>query len=159
MSKFSKLVQKQKERQEAKKTHFNLEAQTNANRQGLICACGSNQSYKSCCEPIHQNIHLAKTPEQLMRSRYTAYVLGNVDYLLQSHHSSTRPIREREEIVIWAKSVTWLRLEVLKKSEPLKNEGFVTFKAFFLENGQQQVIYEISRFVKENGHWTYIDGE
>lgn len=159
MSKFSKLVQKQKEKQETKKHRFNLEANTNANRKGLLCVCGSVKSYKTCCEPIHKDILKANLPVDLMKSRYTAYTLGNIDYLMQSHHASTRPIADQKEILAWAKSVTWLKLEIIEAPKPIQNEGFVTFKAYFLENGKQQVIYEKSRFVKENNHWTYIDGE
>ncbi len=158
MSKFSKLVQKQKERQETKKSNFNLEARTNANREGVVCACGSKKSYKTCCGLIHSDIHQAKTPLALMKSRYTAFTIGYIDYLMRSHHSSTRPVAEKEDILKWAKSVTWLNLEIVESPKPIETEGFVTFKASFLENGKQNVIHEKSRFVKENGHWTYIDG-
>ncbi|MDO6737511.1 YchJ family protein [Wenyingzhuangia sp. 2_MG-2023] len=158
MSKFSKLIQKQKEVKDSKKHRFNLEAKTNANREGVLCACGSKHSYKTCCEPIHKNIYLAETPLSLMRSRYTAYVLGNIEYLMLSHHSSTRPIVEKKEIETWAKSVQWLKLEIVQTSETTSEVGFVTFKAYFLENGKEHVIHEESRFVKENNHWSYIDG-
>ncbi|MGY5353763.1 YchJ family protein [Wenyingzhuangia sp. IMCC45467] len=158
MSKFSKIIQKQKEQQTEKKHRFNLEAKTNANRTLVMCACGSKKSYKVCCEPIHQNILLAKTPLALMKSRYTAYVLANIDYLMQSHHSSTRPISERDEILNWTKSIQWMGLEIIEAKKSNADEGFVTFKAHFTENGVVQVIHEKSRFVKENNHWTYIDG-
>lgn len=158
MSKFSKLIQKQKDHQVAKKHRFNLEAKTNANREGLLCACGSKKSYKLCCEPIHKNIELAKTPLELMKSRYTAYVLGDVDYLMLSHHSSTRPISEKEEILNWTESVQWVGLEIVEARATLTDEGFVTFKAHFIENGVNNTIFEKSRFIKENNHWTYVDG-
>lgn len=159
MSKFSKLVQKQKDKQEVKKTHFNLEAKTNANREGVVCACGSKKSYKTCCKPIHKDISKALLPVDLMKSRYTAYTLGAIDYLMESHHTATRPTADKKEILDWAQSVTWLKLEIVAAPEVIGSEGFVTFKAFFLEDGKQQVIFEKSRFVKENHHWTYIDGE
>ncbi|GGF70274.1 YchJ family protein [Wenyingzhuangia marina] len=158
MSKFSKLIQKQKENQAAKKYRFNLEAKTNANREGVLCACGSKKSYKLCCELIHKNIELAKTPLELMKSRYTAYVLGDIDFLMLSHHSSTRPISEKEEIFKWTQSVEWKGLEILEAKEIQTSEGFVTFKAFFIENCIPNLIHEKSRFLKENDHWTYIDG-
>lgn len=158
MSKFSKLIQKQKEQQTTKKDRFNLEAKTNANREKVLCACGSKKSYKQCCEPIHHDILLAQTPLLLMKSRYTAYVMGNIDYLMISHHSTTQPISEKEEILNWTKSVKWLGLEIIEAPKTTSDEGFVTFKAHFLENGSQQVIYEKSRFLKENNYWTYVDG-
>lgn len=158
MSKFSKLIQKQKEHQTSKKHRFNLEAKTNANREGVLCACGSKKSYKLCCEPIHKDILLAKSPLELMKSRYTAYVLGNIDYLMTSHHSSTRPTQEKEAILQWTKNVDWLGLEIIEANEPQQNEGYVTFKAKFLENGTEQTIFEKSRFLIEDNYWTYIDG-
>ena len=158
VSKFSKLVQKQKEQQIPKKHRFNLEARTNANREGLFCPCGSNKSYKICCEPIHKDISQAKIPLELMKSRYSAYVLGNIDFLMTSHHPSTRPVLEKQEILTWTKSVEWQRLEIIEAKEANSNEGFVIFKAHFRENGESSVIFEKSRFIKENQHWTYIDG-
>lgn len=159
MSKFSKLVQKQKDKQEVRKTHFNLEAKTNANREGVVCACGSKKSYRSCCEPIHKEMSKALLPVDLMKSRYTAYTLGAIDYLMESHHTTTRPLSEKKEILAWSQNVKWLQLEIVAAPKPTDKEGFVTFKAFFLEDGKQQVIFEKSRFVKENNHWSYIDGE
>ncbi|MDO3695734.1 YchJ family metal-binding protein [Wenyingzhuangia sp. chi5] len=158
MSKFSKLIQKQKEHQVAKKHRFNLEAKINANREGVLCACGSKKSYKLCCELIHKNIELAKTPLDLMKSRYTAYVLGAIDYLMLSQHSSTRPFSEKEEILNWTKSVQWLELVIVEAKETHIDEGFVTFKALFIEDGVKNTIFEKSRFIKENNHWTYVDG-
>lgn len=158
MSKFSKLIQNQKEQQTSKKYRFNLEAKTNANREGVLCACGSKKSYKLCCELIHKNIELAKTPLDLMKSRYTAYVLGDIDYLMLSHHSSTRPVSEKEEILNWTHSIEWKSLEIVESYKTLTDEGFVTFKAHFIEKGISNSIHEKSRFLKEDNHWTYIDG-
>ncbi|NJB83772.1 YchJ family protein [Wenyingzhuangia aestuarii] len=158
MSKFSKLIQKQKEAKQTKKDHFNLEAKTNANRDVVLCACGSQKSYKVCCGVFHKDILKVQSPLELMKSRYTAYVLADIDYLLKSHHSSTRPTKEADEISAWTKAVTWLGLEIIKAEAPTTNEGFVTFMAHFLENGTKNTIHETSRFIKENNHWTYIDG-
>lgn len=158
MSKFSKLVQKQKQAKEIKKQHFNLESKTNANREAYICACGSRKAYTSCCRLIHYNIHLANTPLSLMKSRYTAYVLGNIDFLMKSHHSSTRPTNEKEIILAWTNSIIWLGLEIIEETVPTNEVGYVTFKASYVEKGQQNIIYETSRFLKENKHWVYMDG-
>ncbi|MGY5351371.1 YchJ family protein [Wenyingzhuangia sp. IMCC45533] len=158
MSKFSKLVQKQKDAKQAKKQKFNLEAITNANRRVAKCFCDSKRLYRDCCGLIHQDIYQAKTPIDLMRSRYSAYVLADLVYLMQSHHSSTKPIDEKEEISIWTKSVLWKGLEVISSNIINDDLGYVTFKARFIEQDKECVIYEKSRFVKENNHWTYIDG-
>ncbi|WP_317132878.1 YchJ family protein [Pseudotamlana haliotis] len=100
----------------------------------------------------------AKTAEQLMRSRYSAFVLANGDYLIESQHSKTRQPKEKKAIINWAKSVQWIKLEVLEttKGQIEDTEGTVTFNAYFYENGKVDVIHEKSAFVKENNLWTYL---
>ncbi|MCX7551409.1 YchJ family protein [Xanthomarina sp. F2636L] len=107
---------------------------------------------------FHLNDGKTETAEQLMRSRYSAFVLANGDYLMQTHHKSTRPIAEKEAIVKWAKSVKWIKLEVLKTTKGLKNdeEGTVIFNAYFNENGTNNNIHEKSAFIKENNTWYYL---
>ena len=124
----------------------------------MNCHCGNLKTYAQCCEKVHKNIAEALTAEQLMRSRYSAFVLANGDYLMQSHHSSTRPIKEKKDIVKWAKSVQWIKLEVLEtsKGNESDSEGTVTFNAYFYEHGKVSVIHEKSAFKKENNHWTYL---
>jgi SEC-C motif-containing protein len=106
----------------------------------------------------HKDISAATTAEQLMRSRYSAFVLGNGNYLMDSHHTSTRPVKEKKAIEAWAKSVSWIKLEVLdsEKGEINDQNGTVSFNAYFFENGKVDVIHEKSEFVKENGLWMYL---
>ncbi len=126
------------------------------------CPCGKPESYKECCETIHRNIANAQTAETLMRSRYTAFTKALGDYLMKSHHSKTRPIFEKEEIVKWTKSVKWNRLEILNTSGGLEmdSSGTVEFKAYYYENrfGKTKLkcIHENSYFEKENGLWMYV---
>lgn len=124
----------------------------------MNCHCGHKETYSNCCQKAHLDIACAQTAEHLMRSRYSAFVLANGDYLMQSHHSTTRPIKEKKDIVKWAKSVQWIKLEVLETSKGLRNdtEGTVTFNAYFYENGKVDVIHEKSAFLKENDLWMYI---
>lgn len=122
------------------------------------CPCGSSQDYSVCCEPIHDNHSLAKTPEQLMRSRYSAHVKGIVDYVVNTYHPSCNASQQRDEI---AESINsdWCGLDVVgTESGQDDNEGFVAFKAFFNQDGQQYCLEERSRFVREDGLWFYIDG-
>ncbi|SEK43356.1 SEC-C motif-containing protein [Aquimarina amphilecti] len=122
------------------------------------CHCGRERSYDNCCAIIHKSILKAVTAEDLMRSRYSAFVLADGNYLMKSHHSSTRPLKEKKSIVAWAKSVNWIRLEVLSAIEGLENDikGTVEFKAFYFENNKVECIHENSSFIKENGHWVYL---
>jgi SEC-C motif-containing protein len=107
---------------------------------------------------FHLNNGKTETAEQLMRSRYSAFVLANGDYLMQTHHISTRPISEKKAIVKWAKSVEWIKLEILNTTEGLSNneEGTVMFNAYFYDNGNVDVIHENSAFIRENNKWYYL---
>jgi SEC-C motif-containing protein len=119
----------------------------------MKCPCNPSKQYIDCCKKVHQNINSAKTPEMLMRSRYSAFVLADIDYLLKSHSSKTRPSRrENQDTLSWTLSVKWVKLEVL-----VSTEYTVQFKAYFYENESLHMIHEHSSFVKENNHWVYKD--
>ncbi|CAM1347106.1 YchJ family protein [Tenacibaculum crassostreae] len=121
----------------------------------MQCPCNPTIKYSDCCQKSHQNIHSVTSAEKLMRSRYSAFVLADIDYLQKSHHSSTRPSkREKKEILAWTKSVNWIKLEVLNTTETT-----VEFNAYFMENGNIDVIHENSVFCKENNHWVYLDNK
>ncbi|WP_213522773.1 YchJ family metal-binding protein [Nonlabens sp.] len=130
----------------------------------MKCPCDPSRLYENCCKKVHQHIFLATTAEQLMRSRYSAFVLGNIAFLKESCHSSIRPKnKEAQQIENWTNSVNWIKLVVLHSMEGLNKDstGAVAFKAFYIENNNVEMIYENSRFCKENGHWVYrgIQGE
>jgi SEC-C motif-containing protein len=124
----------------------------------MTCYCGNKKTYTECCEVFHLNKGNTETAQQLMRSRYSAFVLANGDYLMQTHHCVTRPIKDKKATVKWAESVEWIKLEVLETINGLENdkEGTVTFNAYFYENGNIEVIHEKSAFVKENNQWFYL---
>ena len=119
------------------------------------CHCGNLIPLENCCQPFLNKVLKPTTPDQLMRTRYSAYVIADADYLVATTHPSTRKFHEKSDILYWAKSNKWQKLEVLESSE-----NFVSFKAFYLdENSNPQVHYEKSRFVFENETWFYVDGE
>lgn len=122
-----------------------------------ICACGSNLDFDQCCGCIINGTRQAATAEQLMRSRYTAFTLANVDYLMRSHHSKSRPTRDRKQILAWAKSVKWMGLTIIRTELGQLDDsiGFVEFRAMFIEDGQLSQIHENSRFERESGKWVY----
>ncbi|TXE19019.1 Sec-C motif domain protein [Psychroserpens burtonensis] len=124
----------------------------------MKCYCGNKKTYTKCCEVFHLNKGNTETAQQLMRSRYSAFVLAYGDYLMQTHHRSTRTIKDKKATVKWAKSVEWIKLEVLETIKGLENdeEGTVTFNAYFYENGSIEAIHEKSAFVKENNQWFYL---
>lgn len=117
------------------------------------CPCCSTLKFEHCCEPF-LNGTPAPTPEALMRSRYTAYALCNVPYLLQTTHPKTRKYYSAKSIEQWAKESTWLKLEI-KEAEG----NTVTFYAYFKDqSGQLQVHKEHSTFKQEDGIWYFVDG-
>ena len=118
------------------------------------CPCDSGSTYADCCGNWHagllQGLH-APTPEALMRSRYSAYVLGLIDYLLATWHPATAP----GELEL--PPLKWLGLEVLL-AQSTAQAGVVEFVARCRENGRAQRMHETSRFVREQGRWYYVDG-
>ena len=123
------------------------------------CPCGRKKHYVNCCGKSHQNVANAETAEDLVRSRYTAFVLADGDYLMESHHSSTRPSARKKELVQWAKSVKWLKLEIINTTAGAENddEGTVEFKAHFKDRTKPQFIHQNAKFVREYGCWAYLD--
>jgi SEC-C motif-containing protein len=114
-----------------------------------LCPCGTGLTYPACCGRLHRGEAHAPTAEALMRSRFSAFALGDADYLLASWHSSTRPAS------IELGRTRWLSLEVVSARGGLfDTEGAVEFRATH-EGG---VMHERSRFVKQDGRWLYLDG-
>ena len=122
-----------------------------------ICTCGSGSIYTDCCGRIHIDINSANNALELMRSRYVAFVYQNGDFLEISHHPSTRSNFSKRKTMKWAKSVEWLKLEIISFSELTKVNATVLFKAFYIEKGKIEFIYEHSTFSKDLGYWTYVD--
>ncbi|MFO1193711.1 MAG: YchJ family protein [Rhodoferax sp.] len=115
------------------------------------CPCESGKTYLQCCGPWHDGA-AAPDPEALMRSRYSAYALGRPDYLLATWHPSTAPGD------LELSPVRWLGLEV-RHAQQAGDAGVVEFVARCREAGRAQRLHEISRFVREDGRWYYIDGQ
>ncbi|WP_055585410.1 YchJ family protein, partial [Peterkaempfera griseoplana] len=119
------------------------------------CPCGLPSSYADCCGRLHRGEAAAATAEQLMRSRYSAFAVGDEAYLLRSWHPRTRPQRLGLDA-----GTRWLRLEVLGGSDggPFHSEGTVEFRAHCSQGGQGGELHENSRFVRHEGAWVYLDG-
>ena len=115
------------------------------------CPCGRPLSYAACCGRHHAGFPAADA-ESLMRSRYSAYVLGLEDYLLATWHASTRPAALDLELGPQPK---WLGLEVKARTEA-GDTATVEFIARCRVGGRAQRLHELSRFVREAGRWYYI---
>ncbi|MEO5813609.1 MAG: YchJ family metal-binding protein [Rhodanobacter sp.] len=121
------------------------------------CPCGNPVGYAACCGPLH-NGAAATSAGQLMRSRYSAYVLKREDYLLASWHPGTCPASLR--LAAQRPAPTWLRLDVGRQRTIDADHVTVEFVATYrLGGGRAQRQHEISRFVRMDGRWYYLDGE
>ena len=115
------------------------------------CPCQSGLRYDLCCLPLHRGTP-AGSPEQLMRSRYSANVLGLDRYLLDTWHESTRPYSAST-----ANGPSWVGLRILVAKEQGAT-GKVHFQAIYRDRGEFGCLEEESNFVLEEGRWWYIDG-
>ena len=129
------------------------------NNKKTICHCGSQKLYKKCCFPFISGSLKPETPEQLMRSRYSAFCIKDVEYLISTHHSTKQEINEREILAQTINETQWLGLKVLKtdKSQINQGIGYVEFAAFYKNNKIEQ-LHENSKFIYENAQWYYFDG-
>ncbi len=125
------------------------------------CHCGREKAYEDCCGAIISGKKKALIAEDLMRSRYSAHVEVETDYIVNTFAMETRPVNEREEIKAWASETQWEYLEVISTKDGLETDstGYVEFKAWFREQGKPDFIHENSFFRKENDHWYYVSGE
>jgi SEC-C motif-containing protein len=126
-----------------------------------MCHCGSGRPYSDCCAPYISGSETAPTAEALMRSRYSAYVEGAVDYLGDTLHPDHRGDWDREATRRWSEDAEWLGLEVLSRraGQAGDSEGWVEFVASFKEDGVAKRHHEHSRFQSEDGRWFYVDGD
>jgi len=120
------------------------------------CPCGSTKPYTACCARYVERNEAAPTAEALMRSRYTAYTLLKVDYLLATWHISARPTSLDLAADVATK---WIGLEVKRHEQQDDDHAIVEFVARYKVNGRAHRLHEVSRFVREDGRWFYVDGE
>lgn len=121
------------------------------------CPCGSTLSLDQCCGALHAG-QAAITAEQLMRSRYSAFVLGLGDYLVHSWHPDQ--LGELTAAQLSQTDTQWDGLEILAtQGGPGDTSGMVEFKAWFKEGNERHCLHERSRFEHYQGRWVYVDGE
>lgn len=129
-------------------------------KQLLTCPCGSQKNYSECCEPLLSGQKIASTPEALMRSRYTAFIEKNVDYLFSSMTPELQLDTDREDMADFAEEVdSWVKLDIINAPTSDADQGNVEFAAYFMVDGEQQRIHENSQFVKKDGQWFYAGHE
>lgn len=125
------------------------------------CPCGSGMAYDVCCGAIIKGEKAAGTAEQVMRARYSAYAMRDLDYLLTSLHPSHRSDYDPKSTRAWAEKAQWHKLEIIETAGggPEENEGQVEFIASYSEEGIRKDHHELATFKKEDGTWYFVSGE
>lgn len=126
------------------------------------CPCNPEVFYKDCCYPFHYDEREARSPLELMKSRYSAYAMQLSDYIIETTHlKNPHYLKDKSK---WKKSINdtysgvlFKKLEILEYSQN-DLEGYVTFKANLEKLGQDISFQERSRFIFENSKWYYLDG-
>ncbi|WP_406265238.1 YchJ family metal-binding protein [Nocardia sp. NBC_00881] len=121
----------------------------------LRCPCGQGGTFDDCCGPVLRGERAAATAAALMRSRYTAFAVADVDYLLRSWHPRTRP----PEVVL-DPAQRWLFLEIraTERGGLFDDTGTVEFVAHYRDADGRGALHEVSRFARFEGAWVYLDG-
>ncbi|MDH3995050.1 MAG: YchJ family protein [Gammaproteobacteria bacterium] len=124
--------------------------------ENISCPCGSGDEYGVCCSRFIRGDAVPETAEQLMRSRYSGFVVSDESYLLATWHPDTRPSRVRLD-----EKQRWLGLSIraTEAGGPDDRMGVVEFVARFKIDGKGHRLHEISRFEKIDGRWHYLDGQ
>jgi SEC-C motif-containing protein len=125
------------------------------------CPCRETETekraYADCCKPYLEGAKAPPTAEALMRSRYTAFVQGDIDYLEATLAPGTRDDFDRKAITHWARQSQWLGLEIVSTEAGGENDdtGYVEFIASFINEGERYDHRERSLFRKVDGRWYF----
>lgn len=126
-----------------------------------LCPCGSKKQYNICCEPFLSNKAIPDTAEVMMRSRYTAYVKNNINYIESTHSLEKRDDLSVDETRKWAENSTWKGLKIVStiKGKRSDSSGQVEFIAKYAQDGKDYEHHEISEFKKVEDKWYFDKGQ
>ena len=119
------------------------------------CFCGNPVGYPACCGRFHSGAAVAPDAQSLMRSRYSAYVLGLRDYLLKTWAAEFRPAY----VEVDQPGTRWLGLEVKRVENSGPSRAIVEFVARYKIAGKAHRLHEVSRFELRQGEWLYLTGQ
>jgi len=125
------------------------------------CLCGSEKPFAFCCEPAIEGQKPAATAEALMRSRYTAFALGAVDYLVDTTAPEKRSADDAAIIAEQVKYTNWVGLKIIDRQAGGRDDdtGVVEFEARYETDEERGILHERSNFRRDAGLWLYVDGE
>lgn len=122
----------------------------------MNCPCGGGQ-YEACCQPFHEFVRLPECADKLMRSRFSAFFLKNVEYVIATTVPAQQALLDKSALQAWAEGMNWTHLEVMSHNKVGKRHAQVRFRAYF-DNGQGEQIHdELSAFVKIAERWYFLD--
>lgn len=123
------------------------------------CFCGQSMAYQDCCLPLHLGLAHAQSAEQLMRSRYSAYVCAKIDYIVQTTLPTQQARLDRLAMLNWSKNSDWHSLTVHEHQIAAHSaaHAWVRFTAEYRAEGQNHRHEERSAFVRLADHWYFID--
>ena len=124
-----------------------------------ICPCGKGKEYLQCCGRYIEGNELPNSPEELMRSRYTAYTLANMEYIQATMKEPASNDFDAASVKQWAQQVKWLKLEVINVTPVANNRGEVEFITDYCLQNKYYQLHEASEFLFAEGRWYYIDGQ
>jgi SEC-C motif-containing protein len=124
-----------------------------------LCPCGSSLLYSQCCGLYIEENVLPPTPEALMRSRYSAHVVGNVDYIANTMRSPALDNFSINDTRTWLEQVKWDGLTVIQAKLKTPQLGFVSFEAQYTHGGKKHIMKEKSEFHLIDDQWFYVTGK
>ena len=122
------------------------------------CPCGTGNEYLNCCGIFISGQKTPPTPEALMRSRYTAYHLIDMDYIANTMKSPAADHFDVKATTKWAKKVNWTQLEIIKTIDGSET-AYVEFRAHYNLKNKKYILHETSEFSFQDGKWYYVNGE
>lgn len=128
----------------------------------MDCNCGAKSEFEACCGRFIDGAARPETAEELMRSRFSAFATGAVDYLIRTVHPKNREFHRPESVGGFSSENDWLRLEIIATERGTRDDrdGIVEFRAFYRDStGADRVHHERSTFKKELGRWFFVEGE
>jgi SEC-C motif-containing protein len=125
------------------------------------CPCDSGLTFNKCCEPFHKGKQQPVRAEQLMRARYSAYVVVDTDFIFNTTHPDHRKGYDHEGTREWAEKAEWEGLEIVacREGGPEDDKGEVEFIARYREKSLEKVHHELAQFEKSDGSWYFTDGK
>ncbi len=125
------------------------------------CPCCSGLEFEACCGPLLRGEKSASTAEAMMRSRYTAYASGRIDYVRDTTHPKNRAEFEEESAQKWSKDSDWVGLEIISTKDGVEGDtqGEVEFVATYVQDDEEVEHHEVAQFKREKDNWYFTDGK